>query len=167
LLTGVAWLLFVRVAPGGKVSGEALRAPLGSERLVSSGAAPVAATPAQSGTALPRADGVVASLPGLQAAPRARFAEIRIRRPAKVSGNVPFVWWTEGASAKPGIDFVNQSKVIQSFPAGKNSTSVFVKLLPRPSGMSSGVFYIAVAERGDQNLKHVTHTAVRLPEDAL
>jgi len=158
LITSVAWLLFVRLAPGGKVIGEALRAPT-----VKASSLPARPTPMVS----PKADGAALSPPSAQAASRSRFAEVRVRRPAKASGEAPFVWWTEAASAKPGVDYVNQSKATQFFPAGRGSTSVFVKLLPRHTGNAPGVFYIAVAERADQNLLHVTHTAVRLPADPL
>jgi hypothetical protein len=153
LTTGAAWLLFVRLAPGGKVIGEALPAP--ASGTLNSSPIPMAAPLAQLGSA------------PLKARPRPRFAEVRIRRPVSASGEGPFVWWTEGATAKPGVDYVNQSKATQSFPAGRNSTSVFVKLLPRPTGNAAGVFYIAVADRTDKNSEHVTHTAVHLSADGL
>jgi hypothetical protein len=165
LMTGVAWLLFVRVAPGGKVSGEALRAPLVGAPAAN--ADPVPLAPVQPVSAPPSADDSSTGASGAQVTPQAHFAEIRIRRPANAGGAAPFAWWTEGASARPGIDYVGQSKVIQSFPAGRNSTSVFVKLLPRPSGNSRGVFYIAVADHSGNNAQHITHTAVRLPGDSL
>jgi serine/threonine protein kinase len=165
LITGLAWLLFVRVAPGGKVVGEAIR-PLSAVAPESSADPPIVLSAAQPDTPQVNADAGAISPPPPRVAVRARFAEIRVRRPASVSGNAPFVWWTEGASARPGIDYMNQSKATQFFPAGRNSASVFVKLLPRPSGSSSGVFYIAVAERADQDPQHVTHTAVRLPSNS-
>jgi serine/threonine protein kinase len=158
LITGVAWLLFVRLAPGGKVIGESLRAPAVSASSRSAPPIPLVS---------PKAEAAGLSPPNPRAAPRSRFAEVRVRRPPKVSGEVPFVWWTEGASAKPGVDYVNQSKATQIFPAGKDSTSVFVKLLPRPTGNAPGVFYIAIADRADKNPAHVTHTAVRLPANPL
>jgi serine/threonine protein kinase len=167
LVTGAAWLLFVRVAPGGKVIGEALRSPQHVASVASQRATPAAPELTASDIARPKTDGVAPSPLGVQIAPRARFAEVRIRRPARVSGGEPFVWWTEGASAKPGIDYVSQSKATQFYPAGRDSTSVFVKLLPRPRGNASGTFYIAVAERADKNPDHVTHTAVHLPGDSL
>jgi serine/threonine protein kinase len=77
-----------------------------------------------------------------------RFAEIRVHRSSRLGSDTPFMWWTEAASAKPGIDYVHQGKVIQSFPRGKSSTSFFVKLVPKASRTQPEVFYIAIAEAG-------------------
>ncbi|HEY4446142.1 MAG TPA: serine/threonine-protein kinase [Steroidobacteraceae bacterium] len=92
-----------------------------------------------------------------------RFAEIRVHRSSR-SGSAPFVWWTEAASAKPGIDYVSQGKAIQSFPKGKNSTSFFVKLVPKSSRTQPEVFYIAIAEAGrDATSGQVARAAIWLP----
>ena len=76
------------------------------------------------------------------------FAEIRVHRSSRAGSDTPFVWWTEAASAKPGIDYVQQGKAIQSIPKGKNSTSFFVKLVPKASRTQPEVFYIAIAAAG-------------------
>jgi hypothetical protein len=160
LIAGVAGLLFFHAAPGEQLGGGRSSAPLGAKPGAPTGVTLLSASPAA--TAKPDL-----TRAGLQARRPARFAEVRIHRPARTRGASQFVWWTEGASAKPGIDYVSQSQADQAFPAGRDSTSVFVKLLPRPSGDSNGVFYVAVAERGDRNPRHVTHTAVRLPQNDL
>jgi len=64
--------------------------------------------------------------------PGEHFAEIRVYRPSGQRGDSGFLWWTEAASAKPGVDYVQQGKVAHSFPKGKDSTSFFVKLIPKP-----------------------------------
>jgi serine/threonine protein kinase len=93
-----------------------------------------------------------------------RFAEIRVHRSSQSSSDTPFVWWTEAASAKPGIDYVHQGKAIQSFPKGKNSTSFFVKLVPKPSRTQPEVFYIAIAAAGrGASSGQVERAAVWLP----
>ena len=93
-----------------------------------------------------------------------RFAEIRVRRSSRLGSDTPFVWWTEAASAKPGIDYVHQGKAIQSFPKGKSSTSFFVKLVPKTSRTQPEVFYIAIAETGrDASSGQVARAAVWLP----
>jgi serine/threonine protein kinase len=74
-----------------------------------------------------------------------RFAEIRVHRSSRLGSDAPFVWWTEAASAKPGIDYVSQGKAIQTFPKGKSSTSFFVKLVPKVSRTQPQVFYVAIA----------------------
>jgi serine/threonine protein kinase len=92
------------------------------------------------------------------------FAEIRVHRSSGLHTETPFVWWTEAASAKPGVDYVPQAKVTQSFPKSKSSTSFFVKLLPTASRARPEVFYIAIAEAsGGASLGQVAHAAIWLP----
>jgi hypothetical protein len=110
-------------------------------------------------------DSAVALSPNAyQVQPGQHFAEIRFHRPANWRGDKPLVWWTEAASAKPGVDYVQQSKVEQAFPKGKNSMTFFVKLLPRAARRQPGVFYVAVADPAERGLDRIKHTAIRLPE---
>jgi serine/threonine protein kinase len=106
------------------------------------------------------------SASGYDARPGERFAEIRVRRSPERRGDVPFVWWTEAASAKPGVDYVQQPEVTQSFPKGKTSTSFFVKLLPEASRHRPEVFYVAIGDaKGGKSLGQLVHTAVWLPSN--
>jgi serine/threonine protein kinase len=93
-----------------------------------------------------------------------RFAEIRVHRSSHLDSDTPFVWWTEAASAKPGIDYVHQGKAVQSFRKGKDSTSFFVKLVPRASRTQPEVFYIAIAVAGrGASSGQIAREAVWLP----
>jgi serine/threonine protein kinase len=184
------WMLFVRISPEGRVSGAALpSAPANAQRAnaadSSFGGSATNGSSLFSGSALdsmpPLHPEVQANhdlkststlarshsitiLPGdYQVQPGQRFAEIRVRRAANVHGDAPLVWWTEAASAKPGVDYVSQAKVTQSFPKGKDSMSFFVKLLPKATRSEGEVFYIAVADKGDKQAGQITHTAVHLP----
>lgn len=99
-----------------------------------------------------------------EARPGERFAEIRVHRSHPTRADSPFVWWTEAASAQPGVDYVDQAKVTQSFPKGRSSTSFFIKLLPKPARARPEVFYIAIGEPGGgPSLGQISHTAVWLP----
>ncbi len=92
------------------------------------------------------------------------FAEIRVHRSGRSGSDLPFVWWTEAASAKPGIDYVPQGKVMQTFPKGKRSTSFFIKLVPNASRARPEVFYIAIAEaHRASSAGKVARAAVWLP----
>jgi len=92
------------------------------------------------------------------------FAEIRVHRSRRPQSEMAFVWWTEAASAKPGVDYVPQGKVVQVFPKGKTSTSFFIKLVPAASRTQPEVFYIAIAEAGRGGPSgQVTRSAVWLP----
>jgi len=92
------------------------------------------------------------------------FAEIHVYRSSRSRGDTAFVWWTEAASAKPGIDYVRQANVTQSFPKGKSSTSLFIKLLPKASRTQREVFYVAIAEAGrGASSGQIAHAAIWLP----
>jgi hypothetical protein len=109
-------------------------------------------------------NGTITISPGdYQVQPGQRYAEVRVHRLANEPSDATVVWWTEAASAKPGIDYVSQAKVTQSFPKGQDSMSFFVKLLPKSTRSQDEVFYVAVAGRGDKRPGRITHTAVHLP----
>jgi serine/threonine protein kinase len=91
------------------------------------------------------------------------FAEIRVHRSAQGRSDTPFVWWTEAASAKPGIDYVHQGRVTQIFPKGRNSTSFFIKLVPRPSRTQREMFYVAIAAAGSGLSGPIERAAIWLP----
>jgi serine/threonine protein kinase len=76
------------------------------------------------------------------------FAEIRVHRSTRLGSTAPFIWWTEAASAKPGVDYLPQGKAVQVFPKGKSSTSFFVKLVPSAYRTQPEMFYIAIAAPG-------------------
>jgi serine/threonine protein kinase len=164
-------LLFVRLAPGGRVSGEALSASAIKENAArTSQIAEAPSTDAPSSFSAHPASDLSTPIQGTpilpseyQVQPGQVFAEIRVHRPANAGGKAALTWWTEPASAKPGVDYVSQGKVSQSFPKGQDSMSVFVKLLPKAKRSEPEVFYVAVADKGDQRAGEISHTAVRLP----
>jgi len=91
------------------------------------------------------------------------FAEIRVHRAGRSDGNTRFVWWTEAASAKPGVDYVPQGKAVQYIPRGKSATSFFVKLMPTALRTQPEMFYIAIAAAGRGASGEIERTAVWLP----
>jgi serine/threonine protein kinase len=195
-VTVATWILFVRMAPGGRVSGEAVSSvaasvsrvegPLVSSTTVepsirdsttrsASSLAPVTQSPVFGDV---RSDNsrakllsqmihpIAVSASDYEVRPGERFAEIRVHRSPGLRGDVPFVWWTEAASAKPGVDYVQQGKVTQSLPKDRRSTSFFVKLLPRASRNRREVFYVAIGDAsGGPSLGQIVHTAVWLPSN--
>jgi serine/threonine protein kinase len=171
LLIAAVSLLFVRLAPGGRVSGEVLSASGGHETTARttqigepSGLSAPSSLSTQAASAQSTPSGGTPVLPSqYEVQPGQHFAEIRVHRPANAGSDASLTWWTIPASAKPGVDYVSQEKVSQPFPKGQNSMSVFVKLLPKPNRSQPEVFYVAVADKGDKRAGQVTHTAVRLP----
>jgi serine/threonine protein kinase len=162
-------LLFVRLAPGGRVSGAALSASAPQEytgRTADVGEATNAGPPrsasAMAAISTQRHDSSI--LPSeYRVQPGEHFAEIRVHRAANAGRDAPLTWWTESASAKPGVDYVSQAKVSLSFPSGQDSMSVFVKLFPKAKRSEPEVFYVATTNGGDRHSGETAHTAVRLP----
>jgi serine/threonine protein kinase len=189
--TVVATLFLMRFAPGAKAGGETLASAAivapPEEQLASASASETdnqntlvsAASLAAAQSPLfgnARSDGNRPRLPLSHPAaisasdhevrPGERFAEIRVHRASGVREEVPFVWWTEAASAKPGVDYVSQAKVMQRFPKGRSSTSFFVKLLPKASRIRPEVFYVAIGDAATgASLGQIVHTAVWLPSN--
>jgi serine/threonine protein kinase len=96
--------------------------------------------------------------------PRQNFAEVRVRRAAKSTGDVRFSWWTEPASAIAGTDFVAQGPVTESITEGIRTASLFVKVLPNGSRKQSTLFYIDVSDLSDTGSPPpVARIAVVLP----
>jgi len=185
-VTVVGSILLLRLAPGGRVSDETVSSvaanvsstvePGVRDSITSSPAPPAPVQSPVSGKAVP--DGsrtnmssqinhpLTVSASDYEARPGERFAEIRVHRSPGLRGDAPFVWWTEAASAKPGVDYVQQTKVTQSFPKGKSSTSFFVKLLPKASRHRPEVFYVAIGDATvGPSLGQIVHTAVWLPSN--
>jgi hypothetical protein len=95
------------------------------------------------------------------------FAEIRVHRNLGILKDAEFVWWTEAASARPGVDYVQQGRVTQSFPRGKSSTSFFIRLLPNAARTESQVFYVEIAKaRGGSPGGPATRAVISLPGTA-
>ena len=92
-----------------------------------------------------RAAPIVFSVEPAQVGSDDHFAEIRLHRnvPQKDSS---FTWWTEPATAKPGVDYVPEAVAIQTFPVGYRSTRLYVRLLPQTLRSQRAYFYVAVAQ---------------------
>jgi len=193
-VTAVAWILSARLPPGWKVGDETVAAaaasivPVGGALASATSEDPsirdqVLSTasvvpPVRPSRAFGKANSdsnrtrfppdmnhpIAVAASDYEVRPGEHFAEIRVHRPSGQRGDAGFVWWTEAASAKPGVDYVQQGKVAQSFPRGKGSTSFFVKLIPKTSRTRPEVFYVAISDAaGGPSLGQIVHTAVWLP----
>jgi len=103
------------------------------------------------------------SVDGYEVIPGERFVEIRVRR-NELAHNASFVWWTEPATAKQGVDYVHQANAIQTFPAGHRSTRFYVKLLPETVRSQRDFFYVAIAPLGHEHMPaKITRAQIWLP----
>lgn len=170
LITASIWVLSVVVSPSDKV-GAGVVTPAAMSAKSPAADPPFAAGTGEGGAGLAAAAGPAAATPAPGAAVPAghrirlsgNFAEIRLHRSALAPGSDALVWWTEAASAKPGVDYVPQGKASWSFAKGEKSASFFIKLIPKASRAQSEVFYLAVAEAGHGANGPIARTAIWLP----
>jgi hypothetical protein len=95
---------------------------------------------------------------------RDNFAEIRVRRSSGLGGNTTFVWWTEPSSAKPGIDYVPQTRMTQLLPKGSHLASLFIRIIPNASRKHFAMFYVTIADPSNgTTMGHLARTAILLP----
>ena len=100
---------------------------------------------------------------GYQVSVGDRFVEVRVRR-NRLLNNSSFVWWTEPATARQNVDYIHQAKAIQTFPTGRRSTHVYVKLLPEAERSQRDYFYVAIAQAGpNRTVGQVTRAQIWLP----
>ncbi len=91
------------------------------------------------------------------------FAEIHVRRAPGYGGDTTFVWWTEPASAKPGIDYVPQFRSTQFLPRGRQLTSLFIRIIPNASRKRAAIFYVNIADPpGGAAVHDLARTAILL-----
>jgi serine/threonine protein kinase len=93
--------------------------------------------------------------------PGANFAEIKVRRPS-TAGPSSFEWWTEGATAMSGIDYVPQLPARVTFERGSHTTSLFVKLLADSARKQTAKFDVVIGGPSKGTMVGVARTQVVL-----
>ena len=74
-------------------------------------------------------------------------ARIVVRRLDGTDGDVSFSWWTEGASARPDVDYASLGRRIEHIPAGTDKITVYVPIISNPLRNPLSRFYVALATR--------------------
>jgi hypothetical protein len=118
---------------------------------------PEAPVAAQRKSSLQQASSTI-SVDGYQVSADNHFVEIRVHRNQLQHSS--FSWWTEPATARQDVDYVHQSKAIQTFPTDRRSTRFYVKLLPDSGRSIRDYFYVAIAQPGHGD--HASHGVTRL-----
>ena len=92
------------------------------------------------------------------------FAEIHVRRSSGYDGDTTFVWWTEPSSAKPGTDYVPQTRMTQFLPKGRHLASLFIRIIPNASRKYPAMFYVIIGDPSHgTTMRHLARTAILLP----
>ena len=75
-------------------------------------------------------------------------ARIVVRRLGSTDRDVSFIWWTEGASAQPDVDYAALGRRIERIPSGADKITVYVPIISSPQRTRPSQFYVAL---GDAN----------------
>jgi hypothetical protein len=75
-------------------------------------------------------------------------AEIEVHRTGGASGDVSFVWWTQGSGARPGEDYVSGTPQIAHLLDGVDTLHLSVPILANPSRKHTELFYVAIGKPG-------------------
>jgi serine/threonine protein kinase len=78
------------------------------------------------------------------AAPAARIV---VERVGDSRGDVPFVWWTEEASAKADVDYAPLGRRTELIPNGARTITIFVPIISNPLRQQSTHFYVALGQQ--------------------
>ncbi len=73
-------------------------------------------------------------------------ARIVIERVGNTHDEVPFVWWTEAASAKPDVDYAPLGRRMELIPRGKHNVTIFVPIISNPLRQQPTQFYVALGQ---------------------
>ena len=73
-------------------------------------------------------------------------ARIVVRRLDGTDGDVSFSWWTEGASARPDVDYASLGRRIEHIPAGTDKITVYVPIISNPLRNPLSRFYVALGD---------------------
>lgn len=119
-------------------------------------AKPISRIAAASGVALAAAQatpGTVANVPRVEFAATSYevsgnepAARIVVRRLGGIDSDVSFSWWTEGASARPDIDYASLGRRIERIPAGTDKITVYVPIISNPQRNPLSRFYVALGD---------------------
>jgi hypothetical protein len=75
-------------------------------------------------------------------------AEIDVHRSGGASGDVSFVWWTQGSGARPGRDYVSGTRKIAHMLDGVDTLHLSVPILANPSRKHTELFYVVIGKPG-------------------
>jgi hypothetical protein len=75
-------------------------------------------------------------------------AVIYVQRIGGASGDVSFVWWTQGSGAKPGQDYVSRAPRVAHMLDGVDTLQLAVPILVNPTRKHTELFYVVIGKPG-------------------
>jgi serine/threonine protein kinase len=147
-------------APGAQVSVARVATPLTGTPVspaAATGVTPAtAATPATAGMVGPAAAGVASgsaragfAAASFDVASGEPAARVVVRRLGGGDGELSFIWWTEGGSAQPDVDYAELGRRVDRIPSGADQVTLFVPIISIPRRDRPSHFYVALAATGN------------------
>lgn len=136
-------------ASGSQAGAFAVAPSSGSSSPIVSEASPAGASapiPSAAAIGVPEHAAVTFSATRYAVSGSAPAARIVVTRVGDTSGELPFVWWTEAASAKPDVDYAPLGRRLELIPRGKHNVTIFVPIISNPLRQQPTQFYVALGE---------------------
>jgi hypothetical protein len=117
-----------------------------SSRIAAASLIPLAAAQATpvTATGAPRVEFAATSYEVSGNEPAARIVVRRLD--GSTDSDVSFSWWTEGASARPDVDYASLGRRIERIPAGTDKITVYVPIISNPERNPLSRFYVALGD---------------------
>ena len=116
-----------------------------ASRVAAVSGAPLAGVPAAP-VMQPNAPRVEFAATSYEVAGNEPAARIVVRRLDGGDGDISFSWWTEGASARPDVDYASLGRRIERIPAGTDKITVYVPIISNPQRNPLSRFYVALGD---------------------
>jgi hypothetical protein len=86
-------------------------------------------------------------------------ARVVVRRVGSTDRDVSFTWWTEGASARPDVDYAPLGRRVETIPSGSDKITVFVPIISNPQRTRPSQFYVALGSGSSSDAEPPTARA--------
>jgi hypothetical protein len=73
-------------------------------------------------------------------------ARIVIQRQGDNRGDLNFIWWTEGGSAEPDVDYASLGARSEHLASGQDRVTVYVPIISNPLRSKSTQFHVALID---------------------
>ena len=73
-------------------------------------------------------------------------ARIVIQRQGDNRGDLNFIWWTEGGTAEPDVDYASLGARSEHLASGQDRVTVYVPIISNPLRSKSTQFHVALID---------------------
>ncbi len=120
-------------------------AAAGAAPATDTAAAPVAAS-AATAASVDNTPHVIFTAQNYVAGPGDPAARITIQREPGSDGDLSFIWWTEGGSAEPDVDYAPLGARTERLASGQDKLTVYVPIISNPQRIRGAQFRVALVD---------------------